>query len=610
MREACDTWTEHHGTFEAGGLVRYPFFPQETVSRDVKSLDGIWRIAFGSGDAPTVSAIPEDARSVAVPGSFNDQFPEREIRNFCGLVAYYRAVFIPRQDGREALLRFGSVNYRAAVYLDGECLGRHSGGHLPFAVAVPDDRRGRECLLCVVVDTRLSWETIPPGEVKVRRETETGEPRVLQTIHFDFFHYCGLHRSVHLLQIPRQRIVDVTLVTRSADAASAVVLYQVEIEGAWDTLRIRLWFKGRLAAEMETDTTSGTIEIASPILWDAGQGHLYDVDIELLHEGELLDQARERIGIRTIAVTEDAFLLNGKPIYFKGFGRHEDFAITGRYLPDAVLVHDFEIMRWMGANSFRTTHYPYSEETMRLADEQGVLVIDETPAVGLFTGWGSRDEPGLFSSGRITPATLREHRQLLAEMIARDKNRPSVVMWSVANEASTKEDACVDYFSNLASYARSLDPTRPITNVLHGDAGDEKTAHLFDVICVNRYVGWYDFTGELDVIPVVLGRILDAYRERFRKPVLFSEFGADTVAGMHAVNGGMFTEEFQEEYLARCFAVLDQRPWIMGEHVWNFADFMTKQGLTRVNGNKKGLFTRDRAPKLAVHSVRRRWLSN
>src|SRR5690606_21552764 len=172
------------------------------------------------------------------------------------------------------------------------------------------------------------------------------------------------------------------------------------------------------------------------------------LDVELVQNGSVVDRYSLPIGIRTIAIEGDQLLLNGQPIYLRGFGRHEDFPITGRGLLPAVIVKDYALMKWIGANSFRTTHYPYSEEMMMLADRLGFLVIDETPAVGLFFA-----EEGL-------DRRLALCRQYTQELIARDKNHPSVIMWSLANEPHSRRPAAKPFFRELYDLARELDPTR------------------------------------------------------------------------------------------------------------------------------------------------------
>ena len=125
------------------------------------------------------------------------------------------------------------------------------------------------------------------------------------------------------------------------------------------------------------------IQIPDAELWDVFQPNLYDAEITLYDGGDVVDTYKQRFGIRTIRVTGNRLLLNGRPVYLQGFGRHEDFPIIGRGLCHAANVRDHELLKWVNANSYRTTHYPYSEELVRLADEQGILLIAEAPAVSV-----------------------------------------------------------------------------------------------------------------------------------------------------------------------------------------------------------------------------------
>jgi beta-glucuronidase len=294
-------------------------------------------------------------------------------------------------------------------------------------------------------------------------------------------------------------------------------------------------------------------------------------------------------------VEGDALLLNGQPIYLQGFGRHEDFPIAGRGLLPAVIVKDYALLQWIGANSFRTSHYPYSEQMMDLADRLGFLVIDETPAVGLFFA-----EEGLARRQQLC-------RQYTRELLARDKNHPSVIMWSLANEPHSDHPAAKPFFRDLYDLAKSLDPSRPATLVSHMGLSEE-SFEFCDVLTLNRYYGWYIFGGQLATAYDMLSEELDEMYAQFHKPLILTEFGADTVAGCHAQPPEMFSEEYQAEMLAGYIQVLRSKPFVVGEHVWNMCDFQTGQSVRRVGGmNLKGVFTRDRRPKLAAHRLRELW---
>jgi beta-glucuronidase len=304
-------------------------------------------------------------------------------------------------------------------------------------------------------------------------------------------------------------------------------------------------------------------------------------------------------------------LLNGKPVQLNGYGRHEDFIASGKGLNLPLMVKDYQLMRWTGANSYRTSHYPYSEEEMQLADREGFLIIDEIPAVSL----QFEDDNNIAIRQRIC-------LQQIDELIARDKNHPSVVMWCVANEPMTPrlnltvsemltEPAVAKgkgFLDKLMHYARELDPTRLVTLVTLGGTPSSWVEQC-DVICMNRYWGWYVLGGEMDKALAALEQELDAAWDTWRKPVILTEFGADTLAGMHGHPNVMWTEEYQAEYIRGHLRVAGEKDYIAGMQVWNFADFAAVQSIMRVGGiNMKGVFTRGRTPKMAAHVLREFWV--
>lgn len=312
-------------------------------------------------------------------------------------------------------------------------------------------------------------------------------------------------------------------------------------------------------------------------------------------------------------VKEGKFLINGKPFYFKGFGKHEDSPIHGRGFNEAANVMDFRLMKWIGANSFRTSHYPYSEELMRLADREGFVVIDEVAAVGLHLNFMAIQSNGPKRSTWKEIKTHEAHREAIRELIGRDKNHACVVMWSIANEPATAEDGAYEYFEPLFRLAKECDPQqRPATVVTlqEGSPADCKVSDLADVLCLNRYYGWYMEGGEWELAKAKLrsrtGRMAKTLSGQADH---HDGVGADTIAGFHDVDPVMFTEEFQVEFLQANHEVFDECGSFVGEHVWNFADFQTSQNIIRVQGNKKGVFTRDRKPKSAAHELRKRWHS-
>jgi beta-glucuronidase len=414
----------------------------------------------------------------------------------------------------------------------------------------------------------------------------------------------------HLEDLRVTTDVDDTL----AEQVGATVGYRAEIAGDRGSVTVRATLLDADGVERgAAEGAEATIELSSARLWRPGEGYQYALVIELVDTdgGDLVDSFRQLVGIRTVEVRGSEFLINGRPFYFKGFGMHEDHAVIGKGQENAAMVHDFELLKWIGANSFRTSHYPYSEEILDYADAHGIVVIDETAAVGMNAGvaavLGTRIDR-VFGPEAISDRTAETHAQAIRELMARDKNRPSVVIWSIANEPESHTDDAVRYFEPLFELVRSLDDTRPVgfVNVQFSPAGQCKLTRFSDLIMINRYYGWYVETGDLENAEDALDTELAEWAEE-GKPILVTEFGADTVTGLHTVTGAMWSEEYQTEIVAMSLRVFDRHPEVRGEHLWNFADFQTSLGIVRVDGNKKGAFTRDRRPKAVAHMLRRRW---
>jgi beta-glucuronidase len=483
------------------------------------------------------------------------------------------------------------------------------GGYTPFEVDVTDViRPGEPFRLTVVVNNELTWESIPPGTVETKPD---GVRR--QHYYHDFFNYAGLHRSVWIYATPRSYIADITVVT-DIETECGVVRYRavVEEQGSAE-VRVALHDATGAVVARAADN-DGTLRAAQPELWRPGRGYLYQLQVDLAEGDRVVDRYVLPVGIRTVSVKGAQFLINDEPFYFRGFGKHEDLNVRGRGHDDAAMVQDFALFGWIGANSFRTSHYPYAEEVLEHADRLGIVVIDESAAVGLNLGVGG----GLFLGGpkvTFTEETIgsgaqRAHRRAIEELIARDKNHPCVAVWSLANEPESHTDAARAYFEPLFDVARKADPTRPVgfVNMMFAPPDAFKVTALADLVMINRYYGWYVGPGDLDAAAQALETELLGWANEHAKPIIMTEYGADAIAGLHTLHGAMWSEDYQAALLATYHRVFDRIDAVVGEQVWNFADFATEPSFMRVDGNKKGVFTRDRQPKLAAHQLRRRWL--
>lgn len=579
-------------------------YPIETKSRSMSFLDGSWDFVKGDKDLDIeiIKSEFENSRPMPVPSSYNDIYTD--LRDHFGWV-YYRKEFYyhkVREDER-IFLRFDGVNQNTEVYLNGELLASHDGGFLPFEIEI-SDKVSEENIITVAVSNVINNSTLPVGIIKGSEYCQDkNEPN------FDFFNYAGIHRHVRIYTTPKSYIEDISLASEVDNEAR--INYNIKVSGDEEDILIEIFDrKNNLVAS--SDKVKGVLSFENPILWDVSSPYLYKVKITYKDDIYYLDY-----GIRTVEIKGNQFLLNGKPFYFKGFGKHEDSILNGRGFNEVISHKDFALMKEMGANSFRTAHYPYAEETMRLADKLGFLVIDETTAVGLNGKFGGganfkSDDVNIYDGNLgMASKVYNHHKDVVKNLIARDKNYACVVMRSIANEPDSYSEGAYEYFKPLFNLAKEEDPQkRPtcLVSVLAGDINLDVTRNLSDVICLNRYYGWYNEGPYLDKAMAAFRKELDNWQD-IGKPIIISEYGADAILGMRDYDDfpAMFSEDYQVAYYRENNKVIDAYPSVVGEHPWNFADFNTAQSIKRVNGNKKGLFSRDRQPKLAVSLFKKRW---
>ncbi|MEO7496906.1 MAG: glycoside hydrolase family 2 TIM barrel-domain containing protein [Massilia sp.] len=505
---------------------------------------------------------------MAIPGAWNAATPS--LRYYDGLIWFQRKFSAKALGGGRAFLRFEAVNYRAYVYLNGKEIGRHEGGFTPFVLDVSEALRAGENRLVIGVDSTHDAQSIP-------------------TAITDWDVYGGITRPVRLIFTPATFIDDATLnLGKNGRIAGEVRLQGAQAAGRPVTVAI-----GALGAATAVTDANGraVFDIKAPPgleLWSPDKPTLYEVRYSIAG-----DSVRDRMGFRTIAVKGSQILLNGKPIFLRGISMHEEEfgANPSRNMTEqasrALLQ---EIKHGLNGNYVRLSHYPHSEVTVRLADEMGLLVWSEIP-VYWTVDWDN-------------PVVLRKALAMQAEAIYRDRNRASVVMWSVGNETPVSAPR-TRFHSAMADNVRALDPTRLISAALLVERktvnGEEVTMiqdplmDKLDVLAVNTYAGWYG-NDTLDSLPGLKWQ-LPADR-----PLIFSEFGADALSGYREEGMHKFTEQYQAEYYRKTLAMADKIPTLRGLSPWILKDFQSPRREHPVfqNGwNRKGLMSETGARKEA-----------
>lgn len=573
--------------------------------RSATDLSGIWHICFdpdgeGASRGWYNGIDRAQAFAIAVPGSWNEQLAEAGYMNYCDDAWYETRFHVPDfDDDRIISLYFGSADFSAEVWVNGQRAGQSSAAMLPFEIALDGLVRPREeALLVVRVNASLDPDGPTQGITPATYQAEK-RPRdeYLPAVRFDFFPFGGLNRPAYLVTKPKAHIRDYT-------AASRMSAVEVSVKaGGGGEVVARLIGEDESVeqrARLIDGNASTALSPQSPMLWSPDNPHLYRLEISLLNErGAEVDQVSQRIGLREFRVQGTKLLFNGEPIVLKGFGKHEESPLHGRGLNLPQLVKDFHLLKWIGANSVRASHYPYSEEFLELADEFGILVVDEVFSINL-------------DFRLVNDSTLANHTAAISELIARDKNRTCVVAWSLANEPGylaepEYAEKSAPYWKAIFAHARAADPTRPMTHANVGYAGNDDPAFdESDIIGLNRYHGWYSEPGQLDRATARLRSDFDAVAAQ-GKPIVLFEFGADAMAGQHASYDQLFTEEYQARFIEAYWAEVEAHRSVAGGHVWNFADFRTAQHGRRVVHNLKGVFTRTREPKMAAWALRKLW---
>lgn len=517
----------------------------------------------------------DNAHRINVPGDWNHQRAEWLLYEGG---AWYRKEFEWRlSSGKRVFIRFEAVNYECHVYLNGHKLGSHLGGFDPFTMEVTNGIADGQNLLNVYVSNRREAQHVP-------------------NMRTDWWNYGGITRDVHILEVPEHFIDDyqLQLDPEEPDRVFGKVSLSPGAEGieVWLSIEELDWqYRGM------TDQ-SGKIQFSSKLpdieLWSPRLPKLYEVKIEAA-EDKLVD----RIGFRTITVKGSDILLNGEPIFLRGVSCHEEIPAEMRRahsLEDAVYILSSAME--LGCNFLRLAHYPHNEHMVRLADEYGILLWEEIPVY-----WGIDYK---------NPDTLQQAEQQLSAMLHRDKNRASVIIWSLANETPVNDERNA-FLRKLKQQVLSIDTTRLISAALDRDELDysdtvkkqirisDPMAGEMDIVSCNEYLGWYSGTPD-QMEDGVQWFLPDG------KPFIVSEFGADALAGKHGDRMQRWTEEFQNYVFEQQLAMLEQIPSLRGITPWVLFDFRTpRRTLPGIQDgwNRKGLISDDGKRKLAFKTLKR-----
>ena len=547
-----------------------------TSGRSGVSLDGAWNFCVDLLDTglrqkwfamqpatPEERAEPWDydpymGETVPVPSNW--QMLKEKWYFYEGSAWFTRPLDHTACPGRRQILRIGAANYEAKIFLNGQFLGNHLGGSTPFCVELTDHLRAGRNWVMICVNNSRTLERVP------MRNT-------------DWFNYGGIYREVTLYDLPQAFISD--LFVRLSNDGTQIEI-DVSVDGAESGhCRVHIPELG-ISADLAVEQGKGHISCpATPERWSSEHPRLYDVTAEF---GE--DRVTDRVGFRTISRQGTEILLNGQPIWLRGISVHEDDRVLGKVATEEDLRRRFEHARALGCNYLRLAHYPHHERAAQIADEMGFLLWAEIPVY-----WAIAFD---------NPATYADAENQLLELIRRDRNRASVVIWSIGNE-NPDTDARLHFMRDLAQAARHADSTRLIAaaclvNHARNRIEDRLADHL-DVIGINEYYGWYD-ENIADLIEI--GR-----NSQPDRPVVISETGADGAIGENAPTRGLFSAAYMTEVYRQQIEILRDLDYVKGMSPWILYDFRVerRQNIFQQGFNLKGLIAADKTTRKPAFEV-------
>ncbi len=483
---------------------------------------------------------------------------DKTLLHYEGSVIFTRKFFFAkRNDDERVFLKIGAANYLCRVFLNKKYVGIHRGGSTPFFFDITDFLEHSNRIVIQADSTRRN-EQVPPAVT-------------------DWYNYGGVYRDIEIIRVPKIHIKDFkiylepksdfkkihTKITLSQKINSSAVIEIKELD-----------------IKLDFTVNEGEGEIvfeAAPKLWSPEEPKLYDVSVFCEN-----DSVSDRVGFREISVEGMDILLNGKPIFLKGISCHEDSALNGKALTDEERKENLLLAKELGCNFMRLAHYPHNEKTAQLADELGLMLWEEIPVYwGVYFG---------------TPDTYADAKNQLSELITRDFNRASIIIWSVGNE-NQDTDERLKFMGGLAELARQIDQTRAVSAAclvnFEKNAIEDRLEDYLDIIGVNEYCGWY--TADLKMLPQLF------QNSHPKKPVIITEFGADALYAHRGTITDKGTEDCQAFVYEQQIENIRKISYIKGMTPWILRDFRCprRTAFTQKYFNTKGLVSADGKRKMA-----------
>ena len=577
----------------------------QAQQRVVYTINDGWKFTKGSPFEAQMTGCDDSSwETVNIPHTWNDKDADDETPGFYrGPVWYRKQLFIDKsQEGRRAVIYFEGANQEVRFYLNGQFVGEHKGGYTRFCFDItPHLRYGQENLFAIYVNNVYN-PNIPP-------------------LSADFTFFGGIYRDVYL------QFMNPVHIATNDYASSGVYIRTPEVNNSAASVEITTLLTNDMpqpteirveniicdadgkevkktqaevklaAGETKTDI-SKKIKIDSPRLWDIDDPYRYMVYTRILdkRKGTLLDEVVNPLGLRWFKFdSEKGFFLNGKGRKLIGTARHQDYFQKGNALRDELHVQDVLLLKEMGGNYLRVSHYPQDPVIMEMCDKLGIVTSVEIPVVNTVTE---------------TEEFLHNSVEMAKEMVRQDFNRPSVMIWGYMNEIFlrrpyTEGKQLEDYYRFTEKVARALeatireeDPSRYTMMAYHNMPQYYEDAHLTEIPMIqgwNLYQGWYE--PDINEFQRLLDRAHKAYKG---KVLMITEYGPGVDPRVHSYQPERFdfSQEYGLVYHKHYLNEMMKRPFIAGSSLWNLNDFYSESRVDAVpHVNNKGVVGLNREKK-------------
>ena len=577
----------------------------QAQQRVVYTINDGWKFTKGSPFEAQMTGCDDSSwETVNIPHTWNDKDADDETPGFYrGPVWYRKQLFIDKsQEGRRAVIYFEGANQEVRFYLNGQFVGEHKGGYTRFCFDItPHLRYGQENLFAIYVNNVYN-PNIPP-------------------LSADFTFFGGIYRDVYL------QFMNPVHIAANDYASSGVYIRTPEVNNSAASVEITTLLTNDMsqpteirveniicdadgkevkktqaevklaAGETKTDI-SKKIKIDSPRLWDIDDPYRYMVYTRILdkRKGTLLDEVVNPLGLRWFKFdSEKGFFLNGKGRKLIGTARHQDYFQKGNALRDELHVQDVLLLKEMGGNYLRVSHYPQDPVIMEMCDKLGIVTSVEIPVVNAVTE---------------TEEFLHNSVEMAKEMVRQDFNRPSVMIWGYMNEIFlrrpyTEGKQLEDYYRFTEKVARALeatireeDPSRYTMMAYHNMPQYYEDAHLTEIPMIqgwNLYQGWYE--PDINEFQRLLDRAHKAYKG---KVLMITEYGPGVDPRVHSYQPERFdfSQEYGLVYHKHYLNEMMKRPFIAGSSLWNLNDFYSESRVDAVpHVNNKGVVGLNREKK-------------